>query len=507
MKDSSSDDEMLTIEAAATTKVMEGKTSSAKPPVADADVCILSSSDEDGDDTSLTRRHMQKQPIQKTTTRKSPSASSSTAMEKHDPSVRADSLRAMEQAKAARENLRRAQRYHAEDVEVELPPVPSPSPQARRLSVSNTLGSFVERSAVVDLDSNVITLNGARGPISSQAASRSVQSVTYSGPTICLSLRYRGCHSTKEVNTALKIKMDEPLQYLADRFHSHHRSWILGSWSVAFRFDGRNLDLARTPSSYEMEDEDLVDVVIYENGGGVSSIRMNGENARTANGYGDPSAAETVMIHVRRKGESSHHTFRVRKMDPLSKLVAAYCKQYQLSSVTFEYNGRQLDPSKSPHSEGVLSNVFLDAVVSGASDNKRSMPSEAGTSTGGGGGKYLKLKVRVDDKSKDVQTIIVPFKGHFKPAMDLFAQKRNVSIEHCKFIFDGEELQPMSTPEHLDLEGDEIIDVKLLENPLPSALKKDNVCDVVMIDVDSTNTSRPAVSRKICIKTNRNVRL
>ena len=141
------------------------------------------------------------------------------------------------------------------------------------------------------------------------------------------------------------------------------------------------------------------------------------------------------------------------------------------------------------------------------------------------GGRAIQLKFRVNGIAKDVHTITVPLKGQLQPAMAAFAKNRRCALADCKFIFDGEVLPGTATPESLDLEGGEIIDVKLAVNTAP---QRDTDGDVVMdgtlnstllsagVALGSTLASAvsalgspiiAAAPATISIKTNRNVSL
>jgi hypothetical protein len=129
---------------------------------------------------------------------------------------------------------------------------------------------------------------------------------------------------------------------------------------------------------------------------------------------------------------------------------------------------------KSCQAEGIPSNATLDAVA----------------------GQTISLDFRVNGDKKDVHKINASTNGTFKHAMEAFAAKKKCSISECTFVFDGEILQPMTSVESLDLEGGEIIDVKLnvaVSNPPPL---QDDDDDVVMAD---------AAAVMITVKTVRNV--
>lgn len=342
----------------------------------------------------------------------------------HDPSVRADSERALEQVKAAKAALLRAQGYHAEELEVN---VPSPEPQSQDPVTSRNVLN-------IDDDSSL------------EAVAVAPTEMICTGSAIQLSLRYQDA-SKKDSNVTLRIKTDEPLKNLNERFQSQY-----GGLITSLKFDGQTLDMNKTPQFYEMEDEDLVDAVVK-------------------------SSVGTITIYVRRAGSSSPHEFKMSNMVPLSKLVSSYCTKYKLSTINVEYNGRRLDPTKSCHLEGIPNNAYLDAVMSGAS----------------AGGQTINLEFRVNGDSRDMHSVSVLPSGSFESAMIAFAERRNCSLTECKFIFDGEVLQQTTTVESLDLEGGEIIDVKITASAVETPPLQDDDGDVIM-----TETAAAVISVKTC---------
>jgi hypothetical protein len=78
------------------------------------------------------------------------------------------------------------------------------------------------------------------------------------GSSIQLTLRQQNGKTTSQ--DAFSIRMKEPFQALAEKYRS---SKSLGpSTRIAFHFDGETMGMTRTPESYDMEDEDLVDVIV-----------------------------------------------------------------------------------------------------------------------------------------------------------------------------------------------------------------------------------------------------
>ena len=412
--------------------------------------CLSSDSDDDLPPTKATK------PPPATTTRRTAFKSDNTndATQQHDPSVRANSNATLEAAKMARAALLQSQVYHAEDVN--LPSLPSqvvvPSPKVS--------------SNVNDDDDDVLDLTS-----SNDVKSYSAPAPVYTGPIITIYLRYRDS-SNKESKVGLKIKMDQPLQHLVDQFQKGKITQM--------KFDGQNVNLTKTPSFYDMDDEDLIDSVVTAD----SNIRSSASAFST----GLPARREEmIVIHVRGTAGSRNETYQMKKSDPLNKVVNDYCKKNNLGSITLDYNGRKLDASQSCAQLNIANDAHLDAVVVG--------------------GPSINLIFRINGKANETEHIAIRMKGTFQQAFETFAQRRNVTVSQCKFVFDGETLRPSTTPEQLDLEGDEIIDVKVTESassavpPRAAALTTTQATCRIVAPASAAAAAPPVM---ITFETNRN---
>ena len=86
------------------------------------------------------------------------------------------------------------------------------------------------------------------------AATASARPKADVGNLIVLTLRRQENGKTVEDN--MKIGMKEKLAVLADKYKA-----AKGLQSVVLQFDGERMNLNNTPESYDMESEDLIDVV------------------------------------------------------------------------------------------------------------------------------------------------------------------------------------------------------------------------------------------------------
>ena len=336
--------------------------------------------------------------------------------------MRAESIAELEKAKAAMAALKNAKNYHAEELEE---------------NVSPPIRQFV-RTYDVDDDSSIEVISAASLNVAAVPAA-----TFYTGSLISITIQYK---EIKNHHVTLRIKTDEPLKLLNDRFQ--------GGSITSLHFEGQKLDMDKTPQFYDMENEDIVDAVVKS------------------------ATTEVVKIHVRKSGTACSREFGMPNTAPLSKLIEKVCEQYKVPSVHLEYNGRKLDQLKSCHLEGIPNNAIIDAIA----------------------GKTIRLEFRVNGSEKDKRPINALDSGTFRHVMEAFASNEQCSIAHCQFIFDGEVLQPNTSIESLDLDGGEIIDVKIKDSVAVTAMNRsplrDDIEDVIMVDTADT---------MITVKTVRNV--
>ncbi|KAL3822594.1 hypothetical protein ACHAXA_006379 [Cyclostephanos tholiformis] len=165
--------------------------------------------------------------------------------EQHDPQVRAESQAALVKGRIARERLKAAQQYKAK--ELGLPPPPSLPPMASFHPNPSQNAALVKKTATVVKQPSAVT------------------TTVYSGPTIQLTLQYSHPKTNKNSKSNIKIKTDQPLQHLLDAFNSQQKQINEGNSILCITnatFDGEKINMTKTPSFYDMEDSDLVDVVV-----------------------------------------------------------------------------------------------------------------------------------------------------------------------------------------------------------------------------------------------------
>ncbi|CAB9498844.1 expressed unknown protein [Seminavis robusta] len=148
------------------------------------------------------------------------------------------SKKATEFAKAMAK-LQSAQAYHAEDVDV------SQEMEAENVDDSN--------------DEDVICLDDPPPPKSHQGHTEETATTKKDlGNAIAVKLRTNEGGKVKE--QMFKIRMQEPMSVLVDKYKTKNN--LTQTAKVSFHFDGEQMNPNSTPASFDMEDDELIDVVL-----------------------------------------------------------------------------------------------------------------------------------------------------------------------------------------------------------------------------------------------------
>jgi hypothetical protein len=131
--------------------------------------------------------------------------------------------------------------------------------QGHALQLSRTPTMYgMQNGSVVDA---VAQLTGLMNfsTTSSNASSAAALSAANLGREMQVTLR-RQLVGKKVTEDNFSVRAKEPIQVLVDKYRAKHS--LGGRATIIFKFDGDKMRLDRTPESYDMDDEDLIDVVV-----------------------------------------------------------------------------------------------------------------------------------------------------------------------------------------------------------------------------------------------------
>ena len=120
---------------------------------------------------------------------------------------------------------------------------------------------------------------------------------------------------------------------------------------------------------------------------------------------------------------------------------AAVVGEIDAASIDFFVDGRRLDRS------GIVGDANLDRTK--FVEARKNYSSNF---------KTIEVKLQTKDR-RNVRTLKVRPTDPFSKMFRTYADSEKLDLRRVKFFFDGEVLEPGSTPEELDFEGGECIDV------------------------------------------------
>ena len=242
-----------------------------------------------------------------------------------------DTKAILERSKRAQQQLLFAQRYHAEDIEVQEPNIEIARPTI--LTASPSLSKTAKPPANL-------------------------------GKPIILKCRTQLTKNGKKQRAedkTLAIREREPLQALLDKFRKAHGLPI--SARVTMTFDGEKLDTTKTPVSYEMEDGDLIDVTAEYN---IIVMPLQTRTANTSNTTA--SLGPKLVLKLRRKVGKllEEKSISHGQQETFESMVEKYKQVAKVAShetISFQFDGESLDLHKTPATYDMESGELIDVIV------------------------------------------------------------------------------------------------------------------------------------------------
>ena len=180
------------------------------------------------------------------------------------------------------------------------------------------------------------------------------------GQSLCftchIQLGFNGKHR-KTDDKVLTVRENEPLQVLLDKFFKAHD--LLPSARVTMLFDGMTMTMTRTPASYDMEDEDLIDVTAKVI---VFPLQVKTNNTTRA-------AGRRLAFTLRRKmgkNKVDEKVLQLGQKETFQTLLESYTsttKVTRLQTISFHYDGGTLDLQKTLAQYDMQSEDLIDVII------------------------------------------------------------------------------------------------------------------------------------------------
>jgi len=168
-------------------------------------------------------------------------------------------------------------------------------------------------------------------------------------------------------------------------------------------------------------------------------------------------------ITIRVKDQTGEETmFKIKKSTKMSKVFKAYAqrKGVEEQSLRFLLDGERIDADNTPKMLELEDEDQIDCVLQqtgGASDDDEK--GEGGEDKKPeGGGNPEQITIRVKDQNGEETMFKIKKSTKMKKVFAAYAARKGVEANAMRFMLDGENIDPETTPADMDLEDDDQID-------------------------------------------------
>lgn len=173
-------------------------------------------------------------------------------------------------------------------------------------------------------------------------------------------------------------------------------------------------------------------------------------------------------ITIRVKDQTGEETmFKIKKSTKMSKVFSAYAqrKGVEPASLRFLLDGERIGPDETPKMLELEDEDQIDCVlaqVGGMADDGDDAK-DAKPEGGGEGGGNEPITIRVKDQNGEETMFKIKKTTRMKKVFATYAARKGVEATAMRFMLDGENINPESTPADLDLDDDDQIDCFLAQ--------------------------------------------
>eukprot|EP00571_Detonula_confervacea_P004531 CAMPEP_0172327480 /NCGR_PEP_ID=MMETSP1058-20130122/59706_1 /TAXON_ID=83371 /ORGANISM="Detonula confervacea, Strain CCMP 353" /LENGTH=194 /DNA_ID=CAMNT_0013044549 /DNA_START=67 /DNA_END=651 /DNA_ORIENTATION=+ len=188
---------------------------------------------------------------------------------------------------------------------------------------------------------------------------------------------------------------------------------------------------------------------------------MSGDEAK-------PTEEANEPITIRVKDQTGEETmFKIKKSTRMSKVFGAYAqrKGVELESLRFLLDGERIGPDETPKMLELEDEDQIDCVLAqvGGADGDDDGNNDEDAKPEGGGGGNEPLTIRVKDQNGEETMFKIKKTTRMKKVFATYAARKGVEANAMRFMLDGENINPESTPADLDLDDDDQIDCFLAQ--------------------------------------------
>lgn len=168
----------------------------------------------------------------------------------------------------------------------------------------------------------------------------------------------------------------------------------------------------------------------------------------------DESDDVNAEINLRVRWGPEYLRLPIKSMQKFSHIYQVLAERFNVGvgQILLSLNDKIINPEVYPKELGLK---VADIIEGGIQSKEYSKGAESSENSDPGS---IRLKVQNADKKGHVHIYINRY-DKMQVLMEKYAKEKKVDVRTLNFHFDGEKLDPRDTPDNLDLDGDECIDV------------------------------------------------
>ncbi|KAL7529152.1 hypothetical protein ACHAXR_004106 [Thalassiosira sp. AJA248-18] len=172
---------------------------------------------------------------------------------------------------------------------------------------------------------------------------------------------------------------------------------------------------------------------------------------------GEPNEPITIRV----KDQTGEETmFKIKKSTKMSKVFNAYAqrKGVESASLRFLLDGERIGPDETPKMLELEDEDQIDCVLAQVGGSDDANDAEAKPEGGN-----EPITIRVKDQNGEETMFKIKKTTRMKKVFATYAARKGVEANAMRFMLDGENIDPESTPAALDLDDDDQIDCFLAQ--------------------------------------------
>lgn len=173
---------------------------------------------------------------------------------------------------------------------------------------------------------------------------------------------YERLKSSLHKNTiTIYIDLHDKIHFLVQKYRDEYKSLNIPTSTISFHFDGQIMNPDLTPLDYELEDDDLIDVIVDLSVKELpdSEVELQAKDVEINN------RRIKIKTSIRGGNPQLSHIYQLRLTDKFRKITDVYRQKHGYSSVKplyLHHNNKKLNLDERPIDCNIISDVFIEII-------------------------------------------------------------------------------------------------------------------------------------------------